>query len=208
VEYSVVDTWQRLAVAGFVGSAYSTFPILAVLHKIPISYGVFGGICGVLHLLSQWTQMNRAHYDGAISLSSHTLEGFVRECSHEYAHHVQHSLQPIDFDNPIVEGFAMGVEEAVVGMFADEENNMAFNKNTLATSATKLRHAYIFLCRRRGIVPKKSLLAARVPRHLPWLDKEEKKYVLGHAAMSVAQVKYGAEVYQMVLRGDYQFLEE
>ncbi|MFA5888513.1 MAG: hypothetical protein WC852_07430 [Candidatus Nanoarchaeia archaeon] len=130
--------------------------------------------------------------------------------AHEYTHHIQETKTIMekkeDFFNPICEGHARGVQIAVSRMYAQEHDNPAYIYRALKKSAIELKSAYMFACRKSNRKPSKALKKLAVPEKRFGYWSEGHHYRIGVAAMQIAELKHGSEVYSRVAHNDFSFL--
>ena len=141
--------------------------------------------------------------------------GIAREATvpciiaHEYTHFLQKTRTQLNFksNNPIIEGHARGVEQAIARLHSEQSDNPAHQYDTLCRVARELKQAYLYITRTAGIHQRKSLRDAPSP-HVGWIHRIlAHHYSMGTAAMSIAEALHGDQVYRNVMRNDISFLK-
>ncbi|MDP2907477.1 MAG: hypothetical protein Q8O03_06055 [Nanoarchaeota archaeon] len=129
--------------------------------------------------------------------------------AHEYTHYLQHHFTELNIQtrNPIVEGHARGMERIISEKFAQEFDNPAYVFINYDRVAKELKDTYLYTCKKKKILPKKSLENLPIPNIRGLLYSiDAHHYSIGVAAMTIACSKQGEKVYKDVMKNDFEFL--
>lgn len=146
-----------------------------------------------------------------ILIGSRKTANAVGAIAHEYTHYLQHNFTQLDVKtrNPIVEGHARGIEGIISEKYVQEYDNPAYVFVHSNRVAKELKDAYLYTCKKKKIIPKKSLENLPIPNigGLLYNLTGNHHYSIGVAAMNIACSKYGEKVYKDVMKNDFEFLK-
>ncbi len=152
--------------------------------------------------------------DKKIRLAVNNAVSVVGDFAHEYAHVIQILKKVgIAVGDPIREGHARGVERAVARAFAEQDDNPAYNYQPLRRTASDLKDAYLFICKKTHRTPRESLRKSKISNTRNRIQifhgrrSISHEYSIGTSAFCVAEARHGLIIYQNVLRNDYSALQ-
>lgn len=142
--------------------------------------------------------------DNRLLIAERRVIPAIGTIAHELTHHIHHHTGGIVIiTDPLVEGPALGVENAVSHVFAQRYDNPAYLLDSVETMAGRIKHAYQLACATLGKAPENFLEGVK--------DKggfHGHHYCLGAAAISIAETKHGRGVYKKIFNHDYRFLDK
>lgn len=173
------------------------------------SLAVFFGAGTLLFALQMYSNSSFDYKNDLLLIGAGKTFNAVGAIAHEYTHYLQHHFTGLNMRtmNPIVEGHARGLEGVVSEKFAQEFDNQAYVFVSSERVAKELKDAYLYTCKKKKILPKKSLEKLPIP-NIRWLlySIDAHHYSIGVAAMTIACSKQGEKVYKDVMKNDFEFL--
>lgn len=213
---------RDIKIGAKVGLVFSTIGALAQISD-GFSYsdlqvaGLVGGLYGIASVLVMKGGYLNSSYrskEREIRIGEKKEVEAAGVVAHEYTHHLQNSFTSLKSGSkdPIVEGHATGVDGTVADIFAQRYDNPAYTFRHTVWVARELKDAYLFICEEKGITPRESLANLKIPKIRGPLSRFTRNsrlhhYSIGVAAMSIAEVEHGEEVYRDVMKNDFSFLE-
>jgi hypothetical protein len=174
------------------------------------SLAVFFGAGTLLFALQMYSNSSFDCKNDLLLIGAGKTVNAVGAIAHEYTHYLQHHFTELDIQtrNPIVEGHARGLEGIVSEKFAQEFDNHAYVFISYDRVAKELKDAYLYTCKKKKVLPKKSLEKLPIPNIGGLLYSiDARHYSIGVAAMTIACSKHGEKVYKDVMKNDFEFLK-
>lgn len=174
------------------------------------SMAVFFGAGTLLFSLQIYNNSSFDPGNDLLLIGSGKTFNAVGAIAHEYTHYLQHHFTELNIRtrNPVVEGHARGLEGIVSEKFAQEFDNQAYVFVSSERVAEELKDTYLYTCKKKKILPKKSLENLPIPNIGGLLYSiDARHYSIGVAAMTIACSKHGENVYKDVMKNDFEFLK-
>ena len=144
-----------------------------------------------------------------------TLEKTVRTSlipviGHEYAHSIQHTRKLMGIKYSIfMEGHARGVEKQLAKTYCEREDNETFLYDISDSNLGEYKSAYIWMCKKLGMHPRKSLLKIKSSRDgdesFGRLLLEPTPHAIGNTLFSIYESSKGKEIYKQMIQENFQF---
>jgi len=147
----------------------------------------------------------------SITLERVARTDLIPTAGHEYTHHIQFK-KGLRYSKHTIfsEGQARGVQKQLADDYHEREDNEAFLYRSSDRTVGELKSAYLWMCRKLGQQPRKSLLKTKSSRDRDesvdrLIRREPSPHALGNALFSIYEALNGRGMYKQMIHGEFQF---